>query len=83
MKQVQFAHYKIAADAVSNQNIRAEIEGVLNNGWELESWQPVGYTVNEDNQPSVGIMVCLVREVDNPTAVADVAVKRGRPKKDA
>lgn len=63
MKQVQFAHYKISALANLNAAVRAQMEDVMSNGWELDSWNVVGYTVDESNQPVVGIVVCMTREL--------------------
>lgn len=64
-KQVQFGLFGISENAQYNQQIRASIEGPLNNGWELNDWKVVERGVDNSNQPVVFIAVCLTREIDN------------------
>lgn len=86
MKQVQWATY-----SVGKPNLRAEVESLLNqkHPWVLRDWKIVGMSVDETNQPVVDIVVCVEREVIEPTAKAveepaqTALPKRGRPKKNA
>ena len=77
MKQVQFATFGISASAEHNKAIRAGIEGPLNAGWELHSWNVVEKGVDVNNQPVVFIAVCLTRNLEEEKPAA----KRGRPAK--
>ena len=77
-KQIQFGLYRVynANMAQYNQELRAQLEEVLNNGWELDSWKVVGTSTDQENNPVVNIAVCVTRELDEPAA------KRGRPAKE-
>lgn len=86
MKQKQWALY-----SVTDPELRRVVEELENQRypWELHSWQPIGQTVDANNQPTVTIIVCMEREIpdgdQNPPAdelVDEVTPKRrGRPKK--
>jgi hypothetical protein len=73
MKQIQFATVPVEKGPTFNAEVRAALEGPLNNGWELQGWQAFD-TVNAEAQPIYNVVVCLTRE--------QVEAKASKAKKD-
>jgi len=71
-KQIQFAAYRVYGTEMLdlNKKVREEIEGTFEHDWVLESWKPVGMTVDEFNNPVINIVVCVTREIEEPAVKA-------------
>lgn len=73
-KQIQFGLFRVYDTNMQDLNnaVRSRVEEVLNNGWELNSWQIVALTKDEANNDVVNIAICLTRELEEVPAKAKV-----------
>lgn len=86
-KQIQFALLNVYGEenAGFNKALREQLEGVLNNGWELDKWEFVERGLDNNNNRTVTIIVCVTRDKDDepvgpePETVADEVVEKKRP----
>jgi len=74
-KQIQFGLFRVYDTNMQDLNnaVRSRVEEVLNNGWELNSWQIVALTKDEANNDVVNIAICLTREFEEPAVKAKKA----------